>query len=245
MSRIANLLDRRRNGGFVRHCHGDLHLQNICLLDDRPIQFDCIEFNDDIAYIVTLYDLTFLLYRGHRDRANLILNRYLARTGNINALPALQFFLSCRAAMKAKVTAIAAYGNKSHIRDAQSFLQLVLDYLSPPSPRLIAIGGTPGTGKSTLARGIAPDIGVGCGAILMRIDVLPKHMLGVDILERLTKSAYDRKTTRRTYDRVVDETEAALDAGLSVIADATFIEARFRKRIEAIAQTRSIPFTEI
>jgi len=246
---IADLLDRRRNGGFVRHCHGDLHLQNSCLLDDSPTLFDCIEFNDDIACIDTLYDLTFLLmdldHRGHRDRANLVLNRYLARTGDTNALPALRFFFSCRAAVKAKVTAIAADGNESHIRDAQSFLQLALDYLSPPSPRLIAIGGTPGTGKSTLAQGIAPDIGVGCGAILMRTDVLRKHMLGVDILERLPESAYDRKTTQRTYDRVVDETEAALDAGLSVIADATFTDARFRKRIEAIAQTRSIPFTGI
>jgi uncharacterized protein len=247
--RIADLLDRRRDDGFVRHCHGDLHLQNICLLEDRPTLFDCIEFNDDIACVDTLYDLAFLLmdldHRDRHDDANLVLNRYLARTGDMRALPALRFFLSCRAAVKAKVTAIAAKGNVGRIRDAQSFLQLALDYLVPTSPRLIAIGGTPGTGKSTLAQGLAPEIGAGCGAILMRTDVLRKHMLGVDILERLPESAYDRETTQRTYDRVVKETEAALDAGLSVIADATFTNAQFRKRIEAIAHARDLPFTGI
>jgi uncharacterized protein len=148
---IADLLDRRRDGGFVRHYHGYLHLQNICLLDDRPTLFDCIEFNGDIACIDTLYDLAFLLmdldHCGQQDQAKLVLNRYLSSTGDTNALPTLRFFLSFRAAVKAKVTAIAIEGNERHIRDAQSFLQLVLDYLAPPSPRVIAIGGTPGTGK--------------------------------------------------------------------------------------------------
>ena len=81
------LLDRRREAGFVRQCHGDLHLRNIVLLDGRPTLFDAIEFNDEIACIDVLYDLAFLLMDLWRRRlprhANVVWNGYLARDAGL------------------------------------------------------------------------------------------------------------------------------------------------------------------
>lgn len=249
LSSVSACLDQRRRDGKVRHCHGDLHLQNICLIDDRPVLFDCIEFNDDIACVDVVYDLAFLLmdldHRGHRDHANLILNHYLARSGDYRALAVLPLYLSCRAAIRAKVTAIAAANNGLGANEAAQFLRHANEYLAVASPRLIAIGGTPGTGKSTLAQKIAPEIGSGIGAVLLRTDVLRKQMLGSDILERLPTEAYDHATTERTYDRVIEEARAALTAGTSIIADATFTSRGFRDRVEALARELDVPFSGI
>ena len=244
-----SLLNRRRSDGHVRRCHGDLHLQNICLIDGRPTPFDCIEFNDDIACVDTMYDLAFLLMdldrHGRRREANIVLNRYLARTGDFGALPALPLFLACRATVKAKVTAIAAESHHERRDEARAFLAQAFAYLEQPAPRLIAVGGTPGTGKSTLAQHIAPEFGTACGAILVRTDVLRKQMLGVDVLERLPESAYDDVTTAKTYDEVLNQIAVLLDAGLVAIADATFTNRHFRQRVETLARERNVPFQGI
>ncbi|MFG1363577.1 bifunctional aminoglycoside phosphotransferase/ATP-binding protein [Xanthobacter versatilis] len=108
---ITPLLNARSAAGFVRRCHGDMHLRNIVLLDGKPVLFDAIEFNDDIATCDVLYDLAFLIMdlwqRGLRGEANAILNRYLWASADdgIEGLEALPTFLSLRAAIRAKVEA--------------------------------------------------------------------------------------------------------------------------------------------
>ena len=108
---VRGLLDRRRANGKVRRCHGDLHLRNICLFDDKPTLFDCLEFSDALASIDVLYDLAFLLmdleHRGLAELANVVLNRYLDLTGDDDRLAAMPLFLSLRAAIRAHVTATA------------------------------------------------------------------------------------------------------------------------------------------
>jgi aminoglycoside phosphotransferase family enzyme len=108
-SAVAELLDARRAAGKVRQCHGDLHLGNICLFEDRPTLFDCIEFSDELACIDVLYDLAFLLMdlvqRGLIDLANVVFNRYLDLSAEIDGLPALSLFMSMRAAVRAHVQA--------------------------------------------------------------------------------------------------------------------------------------------
>ncbi|MBV9375890.1 MAG: phosphotransferase, partial [Alphaproteobacteria bacterium] len=108
---LAELLGRRRAAGKVRHCHGDLHLRNICLLDNKPTLFDCLEFDEGLASIDVLYDLAFLLmdleHRGFGHFANSMLNRYLDRTEEDDGLAAMPLFLSLRAAIRAHVTATA------------------------------------------------------------------------------------------------------------------------------------------
>ncbi len=239
---VPELLDRRQTDGFVRRCHGDLHLQNICLIEGRPTLFDCIEFNDDIACIDVLYDLAFLLmdleHRGRPDLANLVLNRYLDRSGDYAGIAALPLFLSCRAAIKAKIGAIAG----DNAEQTRAFFDQALTCLENIQPVLVAVGGAPGTGKSTLARRIAPDLGRAPGALVLRTDVLRKQMLGRDILERLPESAYDQATTQRTYERILEETRDALAAGRAIVADATFTNTDFRTRIEALAHGAGVPF---
>jgi len=243
---IAERLDNRRRDGFVRHCHGDLHLQNIFLDGEQATLFDCVEFNDRIACIDVMYDLAFLLmdlaHREQPEAANFVLNRYLARTGDFAGAALLPLFLSCRAGIRAKVGAIASNEHPERSREAAEYLDQAISYLDAVPPRLIAVGGTPGTGKSTLAHAIAPSIGNACGAVLVRTDVIRKQMLGVSILERLPESAYDRQTTQRTYDRVVEISENLLSDGISVIADATFTNEAFRNALKASAAALGLPF---
>ena len=112
LERRGTLLDARRQSGFVRQCHGDLHLRNIVLLDGRPTLFDGVEFNDEIACTDVFYDLAFLLmdlWRRQLPRhANVVMNRYLSETGDADGLSLLPLFLSCRAAVRAKTSATAA-----------------------------------------------------------------------------------------------------------------------------------------
>jgi uncharacterized protein len=112
LARRGTLLDRRRDAGFVRQCHGDLHLRNIVLLDGRPTLFDGVEFNDEISCTDVLYDLAFLLmdlWRRQLPRhANAVCNQYLAETGDVEGMRLLPLFLSCRAAVRAKTSATAA-----------------------------------------------------------------------------------------------------------------------------------------
>lgn len=255
LDRVADLLDARRESGFVRRCHGDLHLRNIALIEGRPTLFDCIEFNDDIACVDVLYDLAFLLmdldHRGRRDLANPVFNRYLARTGDTGGLAALPLFLSCRAAVLAKVRAAAAVRQPddkaaaSLRNEAGDYFRRALGYLDPVPPRLVAVGGEVGAGKSTLAHAIAPELGAVPGAVVLRTDVLRKQLFDCDILERLPEKAYSDGATRRTYGRLIEECEAALRAGFSVVADATFVAPRLQRRIERVAANADVPFTGI
>ena len=175
--------------GKVRRCHGDLHLRNICLLDGKPVLFDCIEFSDEIASIDVLYDLAFLLmdleHRNLQDLANQGLNRYLDLTDEDAGLAALPLFVSLRAAVRAHVTAAAAssIGSPDEFErkreEARRYLDLALTVLEPQLPRLIAIGGLSGAGKSTIAQALAPTFGTRPGARVLRSDVIRKRLWGV------------------------------------------------------------------
>lgn len=246
--RLAPLLERRRKSGAVRHCHGDLHLGNICLLDGRPTLFDAIEFNEDFAYVDVFYDLAFLLMdlqaRGLADLASVVFNRYLERTGDFDAVAALPLFLSLRAAIRAHVSATmaATSGDERQRKDARYYLDMADDYLAPPPPRLVAVGGLSGTGKSRLARDLAPLLGAAPGAVVLRSDVLRKRLMGVDPETRLGADGYTAEMTERTYQGLLDEAERILAAGHSVIADAVFARPDQREAIEAVAQRRDVPF---
>ncbi len=246
---VAALLDARRAAGMVRHCHGDLYLRNICLIDDKPTPFDAIEFNDDIANIDVLYDFAFLLmdleHRGQRALANAALNRYLPREGDYRGLAALPLFLACRAVVRAHVTAMQASAPPAAAAltaEARSYLDLALEMLQPAVPRLIAVGGLSGTGKSRLARNIAPDFEVPAGAVVLRSDVIRKRLLGVDPLTRLGPDAYRSDVTARVYDTICALASAALDAGWPVIADAVYAGPDQRAAIEQTARRLNAAF---
>jgi hypothetical protein len=252
IDRHAALLDDRREAGFVRQCHGDLHLRNIVLLDGRPTLFDAIEFNDEIACTDTLYDLAFLLmdlWRRELPRhANAVWNGYLSDTGDTGGMPVLPLFLSCRAAVRAKTSATAATLEADVARRralaalAQDYLAMAWQLLHPPPPCLIAVGGLSGSGKSALAIGLAPFIGAAPGAVVIRSDEVRKELSGVDALVRLGADAYTAERSRRVYATVNERADTIVRSGHAAIADAVFSREADREAIERTAAAAGVPF---
>jgi aminoglycoside phosphotransferase family enzyme/predicted kinase len=248
LATVAHLLDTRRNRGRVRRCHGDLHLRNVCLVETRPTPFDCIEFSDQLSCIDVLYDLAFLLMdliqRDLRHLASVVFNRYLDLTGDVDGLPALPLFMSVRAAVRAHVLVAQTRQNPSMkpLNDPRSYLSLAGTLLQPHRPRLIAIGGLSGTGKSTMAQALAGDFSPAPGARVIRSDVLRKRLFDVAPETRLPSSAYREATTERVYRCLYDEARASLDAGYTAIVDATFLREDERRHIAALAARAGVPF---
>ncbi|MFG1423787.1 bifunctional aminoglycoside phosphotransferase/ATP-binding protein [Roseixanthobacter liquoris] len=253
LDQVAPLLRARAAQGYVRRCHGDLHLRNIVLLDGAPVLFDAIEFNDDIAVCDVLYDLAFLLMdlweRGLCGAANAVLNRYLwaGPAAHYAGLAALPLFLSLRAAIRAKVQAAGL----AHLPDdrqaaARAEIAHYFDearaFLAPAKPALLAIGGLSGTGKSTLAAALAPDIGRAPGAVILRSDIERKSMAGVGETETLPTQAYTPETTQAVYARIRARAGLALAAGQAVIADAVHARPPERDAIEAVAAASGAHF---
>jgi uncharacterized protein len=252
LDRQADRLDTRRRQGFVRWCHGDLHLRNIVLLDGAPTLFDCIEFNDAIACIDVFYDLAFLLMdlwrRQLRPQANAVLNGYLAETGDLDGLALLPLFLSCRAAIRAKTSATAAgvqpdTGRARELRElAKDYLRMARGLLRPAPARLVAVGGFSGTGKSTLARALAHTLGAVPGAVVLRSDEVRKAIAGVPATHRLGPEAYTPAMHDRVYDELGRRAGRALAAGQAVLLDAVHGDPADRDRAEALARTTGVPF---
>lgn len=249
---LTPLLEARREAGCVRRCHGDLHLRNIALADGRPILFDAIEFNDDFAVIDTLYDLSFLLMdlddRGFRRQADLVLNAYAEHRPELEGLALLPLFLAMRATIRAHVAAAAAAhqpdaaAQEAMRDDARRLFDRALGYLTPEPPRLVAVGGLSGSGKSRLSRELAPFLGRCPGALTLRTDVIRKQLAGVALLDRLPPEAYTPEMSTRTYAELVERAARALAAGQAVVADAVFARPEERAQIRAVAERAGVPF---
>jgi uncharacterized protein len=251
--RIVPLLTERGRRGLVRRIHGDLHLGNIVLIDGRPLLFDAIEFSDIIASGDVFYDVAFLLMdlleRDLARPANIVFNRYLAETRRIDdldALAALPFFLSMRAAIRAKVTAarmeLAPPVERPSIADAaRGYFAFALEAIAPPTPKFVAIGGLSGTGKTVLARALAPRLKPMPGAVIVRSDVERKALFGVAETENLPADAYDEKVTARLYATLTEKARRIVAVGHSAIVDAVFADPRERAGLEAMAKSANIP----
>jgi uncharacterized protein len=252
--RITPLLRERSRAGFVRRIHGDLHLGNIVLIDGKPVLFDAIEFSDIIASGDVFYDLAFLLMdlleRGLNQPANIVFNRYLAENRSIEdleALAALPFFLSMRAAIRAKVTAArmerAPDAERGEIaKTARAYFAFALRAIAPPPPRLVAIGGLSGTGKSKLAQSLAVHIEPMPGAVVIRSDLERKSLFGVGETEKLPASAYAAEVNARVYATLADKARRVLAAGHSAIIDAVFARPQERTVVAAVGASAKVPF---
>lgn len=230
-TRLAPWCDERAAAGFRRRCHGDLHLGNICLLDGRPVPFDALEFDEDLASIDVGYDLAFLLMdlelRHGRPAANRVLNRYVARGGDAALLRGLPLWLSLRAVIRAHVAARRG-------QDWQALLRAAMAWLDPPAPRLVAVGGLQGTGKSTLARALAPDLGPAPGALVLRSDDTRKRLAGVAPETRLDAAHYTAGANAAVFAELRRLARVALDAGHAVVLDAVFSREPEREAVASL-----------
>jgi aminoglycoside phosphotransferase family enzyme/predicted kinase len=255
LAETEDLLEERRRNGFVRHCHGDLHLRNIFLYKGQATLFDAIEFRADMAQIDVLYDVAFLVmdldHRNLRPLASIVLNRYLDNTADAGGLATLPLFLSLRAAIRSHITAVAAGCQPSPDKvnllqhDARAYLDRAIHYLIPRPLRLIAIGGLSGSGKSQLARRLAPHVGAPPGARVIRTDSTRKRLSGIALGSRLGSRGYSSEMNKRTYQAVFDECTQVLAARQSAIADAVFADPEEREAIERVAAKAGVPFQGI
>ncbi len=232
----------------VRRCHGDLHLGNVFLDGDEPTLFDCVEFNDFYACIPPFYDLSFLLMdlvdKQQRRLANRALNAWVLQRAVsqwpdvIASLPALGLYLALRAEIRAKVEARRPGGEAS----ARHYLALAMGFARTSPPRVVAIGGYSGTGKSTLARALSPELGGPCGALHFRSDEIRKRLAGVPLDQRLPAGAYGPEMSARVYATLMELAGLAATGGMSVVVDAVFARASERDEIGAIARAAGVRF---
>jgi aminoglycoside phosphotransferase family enzyme/predicted kinase len=252
------LLDERARKGMVRRCHGDLHLRNIVLIEGQPVLFDAIEFDEAIATVDTFYDLAFLImdlwHRGLTDHANVLFNAYLrapvAREplASLEGLALMPLFLACRAAIRAMVTLdklpfVTGADQKNAEGELIEFFELANMFLKPPLPRLIAVGGLSGTGKSTIAAALAPEVGAVPGALVIRSDIERKRLAGAAETTRLGSAHYSAVATGHVYKALNAKAQVALRAGHSVILDAVYAREHQRERAEEIAREAKVSFT--
>ena len=248
---LQPLLRQRASHGFVRRCHGDLHLANIALVDGRPLLFDAIEFDPVIATTDVLYDLAFtlmdLIHFDQAAAANEVFNRYLAGAGDesLDGLRLLPLFLSMRAAIRAHVLFMKseqAGGSDAVWQQARRYFDLAGRLIAPKPPLLVAIGGLSGTGKSVLARGLAGLIEPPPGAVIIRSDVVRKHLFGARETTALPEFAYRPETTKRVYEVLSSTAQRVLAQGCSVVLDAAYLLEAERMEIEGLAATHGSRF---
>ena len=255
LARVAHVLENRTQAGWVRRCHGDLHLRNIVMWKGVPTPFDALEFDERLGTCDVLYDLAFLLMdlslQGLNAAANMVLNAYLVHSrtdDHYTGLTSLSLFLAVRAGIRAMVdvqTANVSTGAPELIADAKAVLRQAVAFLEPCAPHLIAIGGLSGSGKTTVAREIAPCVGAFPGAVHLRSDLERKAYYQVSPLEKLPAAAYQPEVSDKIYRIMRAKARLALVSGQAVILDAVHATPDERALAAQIAQDAGCDFTGI
>ncbi len=244
LRRRQDWLAERAGAGLVRRCHGDLHLGNLCLWRGVPVPFDALEFDEELATIDIGYDLAFLLMdldrRVDRAAANRVMNRAIARSGDVAVTRGLPPFLSLRAMVRAHVRAAA--GQRE---EALGYLAAAPAYLSPPPACVLAIGGLQGTGKSTLARILAPELGAAPGALVLRSDEIRKRLHAAAPEDRLPPGAYSDAANAAVNRTLLDQARLVAAGGHAVVVDATFLDPRLRRELAEAAQAAAVTFVGV
>lgn len=249
---LDTLFRDRKREGFVRECHGDLHLRNMTLIDGKVTLFDCIEFNPQLRWIDVISEVAFLMMdleeRGYPQLANRFLNGYLQRTGDYAGLRLLRYYLVYRALVRAKVSMLRrrqeASGSPEYRKadaDYRQYLHLAEAYAAPAKAALLLMHGLSGSGKSTVARALCEALGM----IQIRSDVERKRLSGLGLLDK-SKSAtgggiYTARHTEQTYARLRELAESVIAAGYVAIADATFLQKAWRDSFRRLAGDCGVP----
>jgi uncharacterized protein len=242
------LFDRRIANNKIRECHGDLHLRNIALWQNKILLFDCIEFNEPFRFVDVMYDVAFTVMdlesRGRRELANAFLNTYIEQTGDWEGLQLLPLYLSRQAYVRAKVTSLMlddaaiSTAEKAEIsQTAGHYYQLAWEYTKPRQGKLTLMSGLSGSGKSTLARYLSRRT----GAIHIRSDAVRKHLGGIPLNERGGQDLYSDEMTAKTYTRLLELGIMLAQRGWNVILDAKFDRQNLRSTAMNTAESHSLP----
>ena len=246
------LFERRRSGGFIRECHGDLHLGNIALVDGELTIFDCIEFDEQLRWIDVMSEVAFTVMElQNRQRADLgyrFLNAYLEITGDYESVGVLRFYLAYRAMVRAKVrrmraAQLPAGDDKSlPLAEYRGYERLARDYARPPRPAIVITHGLAGCGKTTLSQALLEQI----GAVRIRTDVERKRIHGLTSQARseygIDADLYSADATQQTYRHACALARSVVSAGHVAIVDATFPKRWQRELFRTLAAELAVPF---
>lgn len=252
-ARLDTAFVARREAGFIRECHGDLHPGNVAVIGGAPVPFDCIEFNESFRWIDVMSEIAFpvmdLDCHGHPDWAWRLLNGYLEATGDFDGLSVLRFYVVYRALVRAKVRALAAAtggradpAENRNLRSALAHVDTARRWSTPAAPFMVLMHGLSGSGKSTLARRIAE----GLGAVVIRSDVERKRLHGLEPREASGSGCdagiYGSAETAATYARLERLAATILRSGFSVVVDAAFLRRSERRGFAALGREARVPF---
>jgi len=250
---LTPVFKQRKRDGCIRECHGDMHLRNLVWFNDRPLAFDCLEFNPALRWIDTMSEVAFLVMdlqdRNQPVLAQRFLNRYLEQYGDYPGMRVLRFYLLYRALVRAKVDAIRAGQqdtSRAEKREAEdeffAYLRLAQTYTRAVKPKLIITRGLSASGKSTLTQPLLESM----GAIRIRSDVERKRLFGIaadaDSKAGIDRGIYSVEAGIKTYDKLKQLSAAVLEAGFPVIVDAAFLKYEQRQPFMQLADKMQITF---
>jgi len=251
-ARLRAVFKQRKRDGFVRECHGDMHLRNLVWLDGQPMAFDCIEFDPGLRWIDVICDMAFLVMDLHDRKesrlANRFLNSYLEVTGDYAGLSVLPFYLCYRALVRAKVDAlrleqpnVTEHEREQSSGEFESYIELATDYTRQHTSRLIIMRGLSASGKSTVSRHLLDAL----GAIRIRSDIERKRLFNLERADSAPGKLdlYSEQATRDTYEKLAELAAGLIGHGYSVVVDAAFLEYEQRKRFQSLANRSGIPYT--
>lgn len=247
---LTGQLEARGKNGFIRECHGDMHLGNITLIGDYVTIFDGIEFNQEFRWIDTMSEMAFITMdftdRGRADLANQLLNRYLEQSGDYDGLTLLRFYQVYRALVRAKIAAfrladptLEGSERDNVLQQYQSYADLAERFIHQTSPQLLLMHGVSGSGKSTVSGMLASHL----GAIRLRSDVERKRLFEDSITGSgdIEQGLYSPEISRQTYDHLLQRSAMLLSAGFTLIVDAAFLKHEQREPFQQFAAELQLP----
>ncbi|MDD5214929.1 MAG: AAA family ATPase [Methylococcales bacterium] len=230
------LIQQRKQQGFIRECHGDLHLGNMAIFDNQVMPFDGIEFNPALRWIDMIDEIAFVVMdleqRNLKPFAYRFLNRYLSQSGDYQGVSLLRYYLVYRALVRTKVAMLRWQQHKKpqDLDEAKNYTTLAENFSTPKSPLLLITHGYSGSGKSTFSAELAENFGM----IHLRSDVERQRLFSTN--------CYSAEHTLQTYQKLADLAAILLNAGFSVVVDATFLKFEQRALFQTLAVTQQVRF---
>ncbi len=228
---------KRKKNKLIRACHGDMHLGNIILHNNKPIIFDCIEFNKTFHWIDTIADVGFLImdldFNNCDEYSYRLLNKYLQYTGDYQSLAILPYYLSYRAIVRAKINLLQKDKGTEYFEQYRKYIDLALKYITKPVPTLVITHGASGSGKTHISRLLSEKYQL----IHVSSDIERKRLANLHPYEKShDANIYNLEFTEKTYDKLLEEAKFLLKTGYSVVVDATFLKKHYRDKFYQLTQ---------